>query len=162
MKQELLSLVYRNTAPAAGNRLTETLLNAAIYQKAIYLKWLEISQARVTDNLFNERNVTGVFIAVVSNVSGWNTRPFTGTLGANTLYGGSGYGIELHPGNCPAKIDLGNIYIPSGESFTINMQIYCAGIVATDTVDILCRVGFQYEATEEYYVKDFDLPNYSF
>lgn len=157
MKTEFLSIAYRNLAPTAGNRLTETLMNLGGYGKPIYLKRLEITRGAVYDTTFTERTVTGLGIYVVSSDSGWNTRPFSGTLGANSLYNGNGYGIHLDPKNCPAVIELGDIYVPATGTVTINMELYCPGIVITDVVNVYARLAFEYEQTMNYSVAEFDI-----
>lgn len=157
MKIEFLAINYRNLAPTAGNRLNITLMNAAAYQRGMYLKWLEVTQGRVYDTTFTERPISSVDIAIVTSDSGWNTRPVSGTLDTNALYGGSGFGISLDPKNCPGKSELGDIYIPSSSTITVNMQLYCPGIVLTDVVDVRMRLAFEFEATESYFSNQFDI-----
>lgn len=162
MKLEFLTLNYDNAAPAAGNRLVITLANAVTYQRSLYLKYLEVIQGRVYDNLFVERVISSLEVGVVSSGSGWVTRPQSVTLDPNTGYLGNGYGVTYDPKNSPARVDLGDIYLSAAQNFTVNATLFCPNIVATDRVSILARVALQFEATEDYFKKDFDIYNKRF
>lgn len=160
MKIEFLSLSYVNTAPGTGNRLVFTLASGIQYKAGIYLKWLEFNYARIYDTVttpFGERNITSANVNILATTATWMTPPIAVTLDPNTVYLQQGIGYMTKPDNLPARIELGDIYIPATGQLSVNGQIYCPGFINTDRVDFQCRLAFQFEATETYYVNQFDI-----
>jgi hypothetical protein len=164
-KIEFLALDYSQTAPGVTNRLNLTLASSIRYERALYLKYMEVVLCRVYDTVtapFTERTISSCSGNIVSNGVAWMTRPQSATLGGAVNYLVNGYGVSFQPANAPARIELGDIYLASTQDFSVTAQIYCPGIINTDRVDMNIRIGFEFEATTDYSSKNFDIQNINY
>lgn len=157
MKIEALALNYRDLTATAGNRLQITLATGVTYNRGIYLMQLDLLRACIFDTTNIVRTISQAEISITSNQTGWISRPTVATLDPDTLYAGSGIVIGGSADNLPASINLNNVYIPATGTFSISMDIFCAGILATDTALVNMRMLFQFEATEDYFTQQFDI-----
>lgn len=151
MKTESLVITHSTATGTAGNRLTLTPASF-VYGKAIYLKQMSLLGAKIYEvsPTFLNRPIQNISFDLQGTTSGFITRPVSQTLTTGTTFTGSSIQISLNPENCPASIDLPDIYVPANAGLTIFSEVLCAGIVATDTITIVYRIIFEYEGTMNY------------
>lgn len=151
MKTESLVITHSTATGTAGNRLTLTPATFA-FGKPLYLKQMDLLSAKIYEvsPTFLLRPIQNISFDLQSSQSGFITRPVSQTYTTGTTNTGSSIQISLNPDNCPAGINLPDIYIPAGASLTIFSEVLCAGIVATDTITIVYRIIFEFEGTMQY------------
>ncbi len=157
-KIDHLNIAYVNTAPTAGNRLSINLIQNVNYQRGLYFQYMEIMQGYVRDTTTNTlRTITGAQLSLLTG-SGIiiNTLPQSYTLDPNAILFNTALAGASTDSNLPWRVDFGDVYCPSGVTFGLSLDIYCAGIVATDRVDFRCRLGFEFEGERKVYQKQFD------
>lgn len=151
MKTESLVITHSTATGTAGNRLTLSPASFG-FGKALYLKEMSLLGAKIYEvsPTFLLRPIQNISFDLQSTSSGFITRPVSSTLTTGTTFTGSSIQFSLNPDNCPASIQLPDIYIPTNAALSIFSEVLCSGIVATDTITIVYRIVFEFEGTMDY------------
>lgn len=151
MKTESLVITHSTATGTAGNRLT---LTPAVfsYGKPLYLKQFGLLGAKIYEvsPSFLNRTIQNISFEVQSGTSGFITRPVSQSLTTGTTFTGASIQLSCQPDNCPAVVDVPDIYIPANTNLTFFSEVLCSGILATDTITIIYRIVFEFEGTMDY------------